>query len=68
MVLSVELAKFDYPLDHPSCSLGLIYRLLDGLVCHHQDGVRLEAGTQLNEATINANAIFLICGYLASAP
>ena len=68
MVLSVELAKFDYPLDHPSCSLGLVYRLLDVLVCHHQDGVRLEVRTQLNKATINANAIFLICGYLAFAP
>ena len=50
MVLNVELAKLDFPLDHSSCGLELVHRLLDGLVRHHQDRVCLEVGSQLAQS------------------
>ena len=42
VVLNIELAKLDGPLDHSPCCLGLVHRLLNRLVHHYQDGVRLK--------------------------
>ena len=47
MVLNVELAKLDHPLDHFPYCLGLVHGLLNGLVRHYQDGVCLEIRSQL---------------------
>ena len=47
VVLDVELAKLDRPLDHSPYFLELVHRLLNGLVRHYQDGVHLEIWLQL---------------------
>ena len=47
LVLDLKLAKLDCPLDHSPCCLGLIHGLLDGLVCHYQNGVSLKVRSQL---------------------
>ena len=50
VVLDVELAKLDCPLDHSPCCLRLVHGLLDGLVHHYQDGVRLKIRSQLTRS------------------
>ena len=50
VVLNVELAKLNCPLDHsPSC-LGLVHGLLDGLICYYQDRVHLKVRSQLTRS------------------
>ena len=46
VVLDVELAKLDCPLYHSPCCFRLVYGLLDGLISHHHDGVRLKVWSQ----------------------
>ena len=42
VVLNIELAEFNCPLDHSPCRFRLVHGFFDGLIRHYQDGVRLE--------------------------
>ena len=42
VLLNFELSKLDGLLDHSSYCLGLVHGLLNWLVHHYQDGVRLK--------------------------
>ena len=47
-VFYIKLAKFNGPLNHPSCCLGFVHCFFDWLVGHNYDGISLEVGTKLS--------------------
>ena len=45
-VLYIKLAKFNGPLNHPSCCFEFVHCFFDRLVGHNYDGIRLEVWTK----------------------
>ena len=49
-VFYIKLAKFNGPLNHPSCCLGFVHCFFDWLVGHNYDGISLEVRTKFSRS------------------